>query len=294
MATTYNELALDRDLRALLAGLRWRIRLYIWAEGLALAVIWLGLMFWLSLALDYLPVLMGASEMPVAARGVLLALSGIALAWILYQWIGRRIFVRLSDRSMALLLERRFDQFHDSLVTAVELADEPDHATAFSRELLARTTHQARSGKDDVRYLQVFNNIALAQKIAVALVVIGSLVGFYVTSAAGFERAARRLYLLSDEPWPRQAYVEVVGIEVQRGAAPGDDTPRAITIPFEENVVKVAKGTNVSLKVRAAQAPDAKVVPQQCTVYYRTLKSGPGVRGERGSVSMMLFRDTEG
>jgi hypothetical protein len=294
MATTYNELALDRDLRALLAGLRWRIRFYIWAEGLALGIIWLGFMFWLSLALDYLPVLMGASEMPVAARGVLLALSGIALAWILYQWIGRRTFVRLSDRSMALLLERRFDQFHDSLVTAVELAEEPEHGSAFNRELLARTTHEARSNTDKVRYLWVFNSISLAQKIAVALIFVASAAAFYATSASGFERAARRLYLLSDEPWPRQAYVEVVGIEVQRGAASGEESPRAITIPFEQNTVKVAKGTNVSLKVRAAQAPEAKVVPQQCTVYYRTLKTGPSVRGERGSVAMGNFRDTDG
>jgi len=32
-------------------------------------------------------------------------------------------------------------------------------------------------------------------------------------------------------------------------------------------------------------------VPQQCTVYYRTLKGGAGVRGERGSVTMSNFRD---
>ena len=65
----------------------------------------------------------------------------------------------------------------------------------------------------------------------------------------------------------------------------------AITIPFEDNVVKVARGSNVSLKVRAAQPPEAQIVPQQCTVYYRTLKTGPGVRGERGSVTMSNFRD---
>ena len=33
-------------------------------------------------------------------------------------------------------------------------------------------------------------------------------------------------------------------------------------------------------------------MPQHCTIYYRTLKSGPGVRGERGSVTMSNYRDT--
>src|SRR5438105_72907 len=171
MATTYQEFALTHDLRSVLTGLRWRIRLYIWAEGLALAAIWLGLMFWIGFGLDYLPVLLGASEMPAAARAVLLAITGLGLAAILYRWIGRRAFVRLSDRSMALLLERQFDQFHDSLVTAVELADLPDHASVFSRDLLARTADEARGRAGDVRYIRVFNSASLAQKLVAALAV---------------------------------------------------------------------------------------------------------------------------
>ena len=77
MASTYPDIALTSDLQALLAGLRWRIRLYIWAEGIALALIWLGLMFWFGLALDYLPVLMGASEMPTGPRAFLLRSEGL-------------------------------------------------------------------------------------------------------------------------------------------------------------------------------------------------------------------------
>ena len=169
MSTTYPNIALTPDLQSLLAGLRWRIRLYIWAEGIALAVIWLGLMFWFGFALDYLPVLMGASEMPLAPRAVLLAATGLALAYILYRWIGRRVFVPLGDRSLALLLERRFSDFHDSLVTAVEMADAPNHATAFNRELLARTTDEAREGAGHVRYGEVFNKGSLTAKIIAAV-----------------------------------------------------------------------------------------------------------------------------
>src|SRR5437762_14301951 len=100
MASTYPDIALTSDLQSLLAGLRWRIRLYIWSEGLALAVIWLGAMFWIGLGLDYLPVLMGASEMPLAARGLLLVMAVLGLVAILYRWIGRRAFVPLGNRSL--------------------------------------------------------------------------------------------------------------------------------------------------------------------------------------------------
>jgi hypothetical protein len=291
MASTFPEIVLPADLQALLAGLRWRIRLYIWAEGIALATIWVGLMFWVGFGLDYLPVLMGSSEMPREPRAVLLAATGIALAYILYQWIGRRTFVHLSDRSLALLLERRFGEFDDSLVTSVEMAEVPNHASAFSRELLSRTSDEARLLADQVQYLRVFNISSLIQKCLLATVVFASLVAFYGANASAFERAAERLYLLSDAPWPRSAKIEVVGIEVMRHASPGDEGPRNVTIPFDDNVVKVARGANVSLKVRAAQPPQAQVVPNQCTVYYRTLKKGDGVRGERGSVTMSVFRD---
>jgi len=291
MATTYPEIALAPDLRSLLAGLRWRIRLYIWLEGLALAVLWLGLMFWIGLALDYLPVLLGASEMPAVARGVILVVTGCVTAYIMYRWILRRTFVRLGDQSMALLLERRFDRFDDSLVTAVEMSEVPNHASAFNRELLARTSDQARSGVKDVRYSAVFNNRSLGWTLAAAILMATSLMAFYGANASAFEQAVQRLYLLSDEPWPRSAKIEVVGIEVLRAAAPGEEAPRTLTVPFENNVVKVAKGSNVSLKVRAAQAPEAQVVPQSCTIYYRTLKTGERVRGERGSVTMSNYRD---
>src|SRR5262249_9620714 len=188
-----------------------------------------------------------------------LAAAGVAVAAILYRWIGRRAFVPLGDRSLALLLERRFDKFHDSLVTAVEMADLPGHASVFSRELLARTTDEARAGADSVSYLHVFNITALLQKLALAILVGGSLFGLYAVNANALERAAQRLYLLSDVPWPRSAKIEVVGIEIIRRLAPNDDSPRTVTIPFDHNVVKVARGTNVSLKVRAAAPPEADI-----------------------------------
>jgi hypothetical protein len=292
MATT-TPVALTPDLRSLLAGLRWRIRLYIWVEGLALAAIWLGLMFWFGLGLDYLPVLVGASEMPRLARGVLLAFTGIVTAGILYRWIGRRAWVPLRDRSLALILERYFTQFGDSLLTVVELAGLPEHAAPFNPELLQRAAAEARLATGGVRLGQVFNRRALAGKVACAALV-GLSVGLWAwmyPAAAGM--AARRLVLLDAAPWPRSSYLEVVGVEVTRSPAPGEEAPRPITLPFTEGVVKVARGANVSLKVRAAQVPKARVVPQQCTIYYRTLQTAPGVRGERGSVTMSSFRDTD-
>src|SRR5688500_6301931 len=201
MATTLPPTALTTYPRSLLAGLRWRIRLYIWLEGLALAVSWLGLMFWISLGLDYLPVLVGASEMPAVARGVLLAATAIVLTWVLYQLVLRRTFVRLADRSMALLLERKFSGFDDSLVTAVEMAQVPDHASAFSRDLLTKTSEEAFEASGDVSYARVMNYGRLNRRLVAAVLLAISLLAFWGLNREAFATAANRLYLLSDEPW---------------------------------------------------------------------------------------------
>ena len=66
-------------------------------KEIALAVAWIGFAYWVGLALDYLPVLVGSDEMPRAARAVLITAVSAVLVWILYRWVLRRAFVRLGD-----------------------------------------------------------------------------------------------------------------------------------------------------------------------------------------------------
>ena len=269
---------LDPRLSGLLLGLRWRIRVYVWLEGLALAVIWLGFTFWAALALDYLPVLAGASEMPRAARAVVLAVVAAGLAYILFHWVFRRAFVPLANRSMAVLLERRFGMFRDSLVTSVELSEQPDHAQTFDASMLAHTGREALEDAGRVRLGAVFNYRPLVRSLLGALVLLGTIVGFYAQNRQALAVWARRGYLLRDEAWPRSASIEVVGVEL---LGP-EDAPQAAAdvplIPFRDGSLKVAKGSNLRLKVRAALK--AKVVPETCTIHYHAAD------GQRGRVTM--------
>ena len=60
-----------------------------------------------------------------AAAGVRLAaliVVGAIGLWVAYRYLLRRVFVRLSDASLAVLLERRFSQLKDHLLTAVDMA----------------------------------------------------------------------------------------------------------------------------------------------------------------------------
>src|SRR4051812_43013521 len=153
---------LDPPVAALLAQLRRRIRAYLWVDGLAALVVTLGAAFWLSLAFDWVV------EPPVGLRVILLVAALLAVVWVLARLIGAQIRVPLHDRSMALLLERRFRRFQDALVTSVELADQPDHAAEFNPDMLAHTRQAASEHSTQVDVRAVFNSKPLARRVTAA------------------------------------------------------------------------------------------------------------------------------
>jgi hypothetical protein len=278
---------LDPRIASLLGGLRWRIRAYVWLEGVSLALIWIGLTFWIGFALDYLPVLVGASEMPREARAVVLLVIAAVLAWILYRWVFRRMLVPLTNRSMALLLERQFRQFGDRLVTSVELNELPGHAEPFDPRMLEQTEDEARENTAGVRLRRVFDFAPLLRCGSLAAALLATVIVFYAVNRPAWALWVNRIYLLRDEPWPRSARIEVVGIELLGS----EDAPQVPTetplIPFDERQsVKVAKGSNVRLRVQADRA--AAVIPDVCTMHYTTAD------GERGRVTMNRLRRSRG
>lgn len=282
MTTSKPKPEIPADLRELLSSLRRRIRLYVLLEGLALLVVWLAVTYWVGLAVDYLPVTFGASEMPRAARVVcLVAIYGVS-AYIFYRWVLVRLLARMSDTSMAILIERRYPQFRESLLTAVESPVEEELSdVAFREGMIRQAVSQAVANSREVRLNDIFNPWPLTRNVVLAIVLLISIGVFAVTSFESFQIWGRRLYLLSDEAWPRLARIEVIGVEVTRpaGAADGVTTADVVeVIPFTNGVATVARGSSPKLLVRAEA--DAEVVPTYCTIVYETAD------GARGSVAM--------
>src|SRR3954468_16648752 len=104
---------------ALLAALRMRIRTYVWTQGVATAVVVLGLAFWFSIAFDWL------FEPPWQFRAVMLVAGAGGWTYVVDQYLIRRALRPLDDSDLAILLERRFHDYRDSLLTTVELDSRP-------------------------------------------------------------------------------------------------------------------------------------------------------------------------
>ena len=243
--------SLAAPIRRLLSGLRARIWAYVWLHAAAALVAVAGAMFWISLGVDWV------FEPPAAMRGVFLALAAIALGYVLVRFLLRRLVVRLADRNMALLVERRFPAFGDSLVTVVELAEQPQVASKFSPEMLAYTHDRAAETAKAVEVRRILDTRPLARLGILAAVLAASIVLISLTAREAMAVWARRSLMLSDELWPRKTHLSVEGFDAH-------------------GRTKVARGNDRELIVRA-DAALGRVVPETVELRY-TLADGSHTR----------------
>jgi hypothetical protein len=233
--------ALAPQIDALLSSLRRRIRRYVWLQGLALSIAWLGAAFWITLALDWW------IEPPALARQIMIGGVAVVLVYLIYRFILRRAFVRLADTNLAVLLERRFTSFGDSLVTTVELSDHPDHAAGFNPQMLAHTQGDALRHVSDVRLAEVFRLGPLVRALLAAALAIVSVAAFALAASGAFGIWVERDLLFSDILWPRRTHLEIDG--------------------FADKRIKVAKGSDVTVVAKAATQFE---VPDIVQIRYRT------------------------
>ena len=246
-----NQPRLAAGVRGMLRALRWRIRRYVWIHGLASAVAWLGIAFWGSLACDWF------FEPSRNVRVALLGVVGAVLVWIVFKLILERSFVRLADANMAMLLERRFPQFGDSLLTAVELTNvqtlaKGDDADGCNADMLARTCRDAAVPIHEIRLSRVFDPVPLRTSLLTAVLLTAAVGGFCAARPDEFGVWTRRAMFLSDETWPRKT--------------------RLLPEGFEDGRVKVARGADLEVIALAdLRFPSA---PKSVQIRYRTEDGG--------------------
>ena len=276
---------LDPRLATLLDSLRWRIRRYVlWDSLLAILAVVLSA-FWIGLALDYLPVRLGGTEMPWLARLILLLLvTAITSAIVLRMLIGR-LGRPLPDDSLALLVERHHPELGGRLVTAVQLHQPGRHGDSHSPRLLDQVHDQATAAIELVEPNRIFRWEPLLRK-AMVVGPLGLLsLLLLVFSPASFARAASRLTLLSDDPWPRRASLEMVGVELPIITASEDESEASKLIPFADKSMRLPRGSSGTLRIRA-QADGAEL-PVVCTVGFQT-DSGTRIRSNMRRIGRVV------
>ncbi|HLA85847.1 MAG TPA: hypothetical protein VJL29_13740 [Thermoguttaceae bacterium] len=241
MSVPYSQI-LDVRVESTLDALRRRIRRYVWGYGLGVTLATACGIFWLSLGCDWF------FEPAVGVRIVLLlaAMGGIAV--VVMNFLANRLRFPLTDAHVAMVLERRFPELDDTLLTAVLLAPRLDQMDGLSREMFARTCREASRRIGGTRVDDAFNPVPLRVGVAAAAVLAASIALFGLLTPQSLGTWARRSLLLSDESWPRRTSLGIEG--------------------FENGARRVGRGAN--LKIVATADRKMPIVPRTVDVRYRT------------------------
>ena len=260
--------------------MRRRIRWIVLVEGFVAIIIAILVCFWIAFALDYVPVVFGFRELSSTARALLLSLAVIVALVQLYRFIGRRFFVSLRNRSLALLVEKKHPDFEESLITTVSDIESGGRAEIpIDAEMvqLTRTKAESLVGEVDPKEIVSFQFLRVSGILACLLAV--SVIGLGLLNFENLRLAFKRLYMLDNQPWPRRVHLEVVGLKIKTNEpVPGIDE-LGQTLSPESGTFRVPRGASLMLSVRARENDPLvpwRRLPSSCLMYYRT---GEGERG---------------
>ena len=256
MSTVPLTINVPRIITRKVRNLRWLVRGYVALEGVAAILVTAGICFWIALGIDWF--LEPTPALRVVMWGSVLAIVG----YVAWKKLFSRIFTRLPDSSLALLVERTFPNIDQSLVTSIEMAHQPLATSSEQRALYTRTCEEAARRLAEIPLGQVFRYRPLLWTSIGAALLSASMVVFALAHAETFDFWLQRMRL-SPTPWPRTVNLQVVGMEQVDG----------------EWVVNVARDDNYELHVEASLA-DQFVAPEQVEIRYQL------VDGRKGRDSM--------
>ncbi len=216
--------------------------------------------------------MLGAAESP---RWIRVAMLGVLIAgalYILYQQIWKRWLVRWSDDSIALLIERKYPSFESALITTVQgshrrsdRSQHEDHPSRAGLLELARERALALLDQVDVP------SLVRTRSLQIQLVVLGVLLALSIiiglTRPTWSNHWGKRLFALSNAPWPRSVQLGVEGIEFEVPSFTGVSSRERYSVSFQEGRVPIPLGQSGLLKSFADLKGER--VPETCTVYYR-------------------------
>jgi len=258
------------EIQQALAGLKRQIQRYVVLEGLALTAVVLGCLFWFSLAVDAAYFRLSRLDLPVWFRMLFQVTTVSLFAACCMSYIVLRLLKQLRSKALALVLERRFPELDDRLITAVELGSLNDkQQTDLSIAMTNKTVTDVADVVTGLDMGAVFDRLPLRRAAVGAVVLLTSLVVFGATNAAAMERWARAFISLEESYWERQTAL------VARAIAQPGDVVREF-VEFEDRYEhKHARGTELTLVI---DVPDSKkpdgtewVVPDRVQVDVRQM-----------------------
>lgn len=215
--------SLDKQPSALtskLRSLRRRVALWFTVDGLNRLMIALLAFVGVDLAIDW------TFRMDRAQRGIMLALAALVLLWVLWRYLLKPLFTKISDEALCLEIEKHGGQ-SEALITALEFSREdwskhPNVAPGLVREAIAKglAAGDAAPVSGVLRQGRFWGNVL----VLAVLVLVSVGLGVACTKTKVMGTWFNRNVLLGNAAWPQDFYLQVANAEGQTLHIPrGDD-----------------------------------------------------------------------
>jgi hypothetical protein len=247
--------------RRKLAALKRALCAHLVGRGLAWVVMALVAAVFLTLGIDR------ALDMDRAQRALIVGLSLVGIAYVLWRFLLRPLRVPMDEEELALVLERHYPQLDDRLISALQFAARDFSRTGASEALIRQVARQANALAEQLDTSEPIESARTYKRMGIAGGALAVLLVFTAFNPRVMGLWLQRNVLLRDVPWPRETYLHVEGgpdFRVVRGGqlqvtvtAEADHVvPREVTFHMEfpalgmvsENIAPTAPGGNTYVK----------------------------------------------
>ena len=232
---------IKQDVRGQLSGLRHRIQSRLVFEGLAWIVLAVVAVVFGTLGLDYM------MRFTLALRALVMLAALVALGYVFWRHVIRPLQVTMNEEDLALLVERRYGQLGDRLISALQFSKATDLPPGTSVAMIHRVGVEANELARKLSFETVVERENLRRRLLLALCATVVLAGFSVWQSNAMGLWFQRNILFRAVDWPQDTYLKVVNpkgthdFKVLRGddlvvkviadVRPGTDQP-SLTPPY--------------------------------------------------------------
>jgi len=194
-------------IRGKLARLRLTLRGRLVGEALAWLVVAAAAALFATLALDW------ALRLDRPVRAVVAAAAGAGLLWVAWRKLLRPFAVRMDAEGLALLVERRWGQLGDRLISALQFRPAELEAVGVSASLARRAAREANELAALLPFGQVVRSDGLLRGLGAAAAAAALVVGFGLWQPDLLDLWFQRNVLFRQVPWPQSTYLQVANAD---------------------------------------------------------------------------------
>jgi hypothetical protein len=261
---------LTSDVVQRLTQLRRQIAVWFWVDGLS-RLLWAAIALLVAdMALDWF------FRMDRPQRAVMLALIAAVLAYVGYRRLLKPLSATISDDALALEVERRNPNLHQSMISALQFSRMEDfEQRGYSVAMVRQTVQRGATASADLNFRNVLDDREFRMNgvlLFFAIVLLGGLAVGAVMHPMLQIWANRNLFL-GDMVWPQKTYLEVQRVVDGKVVFPrGEDWTQIVSVRDDEKYQSRVVPENVYIDFRRARGRTTQLMKR---------KEGPPAKGTK-------------